>query len=161
MEQFQEYRDLAIKKIRIADHMLVMTFPIVNDPKLLLAVLENVFSSLDNAMTSLLYYERLFKRVPPFQESFDSRFNVFKSSLIERYRIDKGYLGMIQEIRELLKDHKNSPVEFARKDKFVICGANYQMKTISVPDIKKYISRTKLFVNEMTNLVNKNAGIFK
>ncbi|MBC8500273.1 MAG: hypothetical protein ISS25_04710 [Nanoarchaeota archaeon] len=161
MEEFQVARDKAKKSIKVADHMLIMTFPLVKDPKLLLAVLENIFSALINAMSSLLYHERLFKRIPPFQENYDAKFTMFRDKLVQRHDINKESLKLMQEIREILLEHKNSPVEFSRGDRFVICSPTYRMKTISVNDIKKYIAKTKLFVADMERLVSKDAGIFK
>jgi len=161
MEEFQISIEKAKKTIRIADHMLIMTFPMVKDPKLLLAVLENTFSSLVSSMDSLLFYERLFKRVPPFQDSFDSKFNLFRERLVERHNINKEYLNLIQELRDILLAHKQSPVEFSRGDRFVICSSNYRMKTIGIDDLKKYIAKTKLFSVDIERLVSKDAGIFK
>jgi hypothetical protein len=46
MEEFQVLRDKAVEKIKIADHMLFMTYPLVKDPKLLMSILENTFSKL-------------------------------------------------------------------------------------------------------------------
>ncbi|NQU98149.1 hypothetical protein HQ533_01670 [Candidatus Woesearchaeota archaeon] len=161
MEEFQLARDKARKNISVADHMLIMTFPLVKDPKLLLAVLENIYSALSNAMSSLVYYERTFKRIPQFQDTQESKFNVFKDRLVERHNINKEYLRLIQEVREILLEHRRSPVEFSRGDRFVICSSNYRMKTISVEDIKKYIAKTRLFVADMERLVSRDAGIFK
>ncbi|MAG38993.1 hypothetical protein CMO90_02790 [Candidatus Woesearchaeota archaeon] len=161
MEDFQIASDKAKKNIQIADHMLIMTFPLVKDPKLLLAVMKNIFSSLNNSMSSLLYYERLFKRIPIFQDSFESKFIVFKNKMVSKHHIDNEYVNLIQEIREILLAHKNSPVEFSRGDRFVICSDNYRMKTIKVSDLKKYVAKTKLFIIDINRLVSKNAGIFK
>ena len=161
MEQFQTAGEQAKKCIKVADHMLIMAFPLVKDPKILLSVTENIFSALSNSMSSLVYYERLFKRVPVFQEDFDSKFNIFKQYLVEKYSIRREYLNLIQEIREILAEHKKSPVEFSRGDRFVICSSNYRLKTIGVPELKRYIAQTKMFMSDMERLVNKNAGIFK
>ncbi|MFH1588942.1 MAG: hypothetical protein ABIB43_00030 [archaeon] len=161
MEDFQLAREKAVKNIRVADHMLIMTFPLVKDPKILLAVLENIYQSLTSSMDSLLFYERTFKRIPAFQDSFESKFNVFKDKLVPKHSINKEYSELIRSIRELLVEHKNSPVEFSRGDRFVICSSNYRMKTITVADMKKYIAKTKLFVADMDRLVRRNEGIFK
>jgi hypothetical protein len=161
MEQFQESRQNAIRKLSVADHMLTMTYPLVQDPKLLLAVLENVFSAMENAMSSVLHYERLFKRIPAFQDSFESKLTVFKSRVQPKYKINEEYINLLYELREIIVEHKRSPVEFARKDKFVICSDNYKMKAISVPEIKKYIAKAKLFVQTAGFIVSKNEGIFR
>ncbi|NQV08762.1 hypothetical protein HQ529_02835 [Candidatus Woesearchaeota archaeon] len=161
MERFQLEREKALKHLRVADHMLTQTYPLVKDPKLLIAVLENIFRSLSSAMSSILYYERLFKRIPPFSEDFDSMFNTFKARCTRRYDINIEYITLIQNIKDLIQEHKKSPVEFARKDKFVITTESYHLRIISTDKIKEYISKAKLFIEEMNNMVSKNDGIFR
>ena len=43
MEKFQELREISKKKIFLADHILTQTYPLLKDPKLLLATTENIF----------------------------------------------------------------------------------------------------------------------
>lgn len=160
MEKFQEARARAKRNIQIADHMLTQTYPFVKDPKLLLAVMENIFLALTNAMASVLYYERLFKRIPPFQDTFESKFNMFKLKTSVRYNIDNSYLMLMQEVRDMVLEHKKSPVEFSRHDSFVICSENYHMKTISTKNIQEYITKTKLFIEEVDKIVSKDENLF-
>ena len=155
METYEEARGKAKRHIKIADHMLTQTYPLVQDPKLLVAVMENLFSAMDSSMSAILYYERLFKRIPPFHDSFDSKLNIFRARCIRRYNFSTDYIILIQNIREILKEHKESPFEFSRKGRFVICSDNYRMKTISVDKMKGYIRQAKDFVAEMETMVNK------
>lgn len=160
MEKFQELREVAKKKVHIADHMLTQTYPLIKDPKLLLAIIENVFLALTNAIGSVLYYERLFKRIPPFQDNFSSKFNMFRARCVEKYKINKDYVGMIRDVKDIILQHKKSPVEFSRKDSFVICSEDYKMKVISIEQIKSYLDKTKLFIQEASYIVSKNENIF-
>ena len=64
MEKFQESLLKAKKKLHLADHMIFVTYKLVNDPRLLLSAIKNIFNSLQNTIDSLLCYERLFKRIP-------------------------------------------------------------------------------------------------
>ena len=161
MEKFQELREHAKRKISIADHMLTQTYPLVQDPKLLLAVLENVFLAFTNAVGSTLYYERLFKRIPPFQDNFESKFNMFQRRIANKHEIGEKYIETIKEIKNLIIQHKKSPVEFARKDTFIICNENYKMRTISIDDMKSYIKTAKEFINLTQNITMKNEDIFE
>lgn len=161
MEQFEELKEAAKKKISIADHMLTQTYPLVKDAKLLLAVLDNIFLSLSYAMSSVLSYDKLFKKISVFPENFEARFHVFKEKCAPRYNIDKEHLSLIREIKDIIIAHKKSPVEFARNDRFVICSENYRMKTVSVDQLKKIIQKSKMFVQETSNIVNKNDRIFR
>lgn len=160
MEKYEELREIARKKIQVADHMLTMTYPMVKDPKLLLAVMENVFLALTNSIGSLLYYERNYKRVPPFQDTFVSKFNVFRQKCVQRFNIAPETTLMIQEIKDIILQHKKSPVEFRRNDSFVICSEDYKMKTISIDKMRDYISKSKLFINQMNDIIGKNQEDF-
>jgi hypothetical protein len=160
MEEFQILRDKAMQKIKVADHMLFMTYPLVKDPKLLLAIIENISASLDYGMSALLKHDRLFKRIPPYHDTFPSRFEIFRSKMIPRHDLSPNYVKLIKDVRTIISEHKKSPVEFARKDKFVICSHGYNLKTIDINLVKKYIFETKVFVKNVDKIVSKHEGIF-
>ena len=141
--------------------MLSVTFPLVKDTKLLLAIIENIFLAYTNSIAAILYYERLFKRIPPFQDTFESKMNMFKERCITKHNMDKEHIIEIQDIRDIIIEHRKSPVEFKRGDKFVICSDNYRIKTISVRDIRKYIDKAKVFIEAMDTIVRKDEGLFR
>jgi hypothetical protein len=161
MEKFQQSQKDAIKHLQVADHMLYITYPVVKDNKLLMSITENIFLALTKSMASVLYYERLFKRVPPFHETFDSKFNLFETKIVRRYKIDEKFIRFISVVKDIIQAHKNSQVEFSRPDKYVICVDNYKMKTITVDKLKDYIHLTKEFLAITKRLVDKNAFIFR
>jgi len=160
MEKFVEYRDKARHNIRVADHMLTMTYPLVKDPKLLLAVLQNIFLSLTNAMAAVLYYERVFKRIPPFHDTFESKFSMFKAKIVPRYKLDLKMVRYIAEIKEIVHEHKESSTEFARKGRFVIANENYRMRALDEKALKRYLASAKKVVHELLQLVSKNDAMF-
>lgn len=155
-----EYRDKARSNIRVADHMLTMTYPLVKDPKILVAVLENIFMALTNSMASVLYYERALKRIPPFHDNFQSKYSMFKAKIVPRYKIDLSVVRFIVEIKELVQDHKESAVEFSRKGKFVITDSEYRMRALGEKELKSYLAKAKTAVHELLQLVSKNDAMF-
>ncbi len=161
MEKFKELILESKRKISIADHMLNVSYKLVQDPKILLSVTLSIYTAVEKAMTSVLEYERLFKRVPAFTEGFDSKFTIFRGKFQEKHNIQKEDVKLIIELRELYMAHKQSPVEFAKKDKFVIASDDYDLKTLELDDVKKYMSRAKVFIQEMDKFVSKNNGIFR
>lgn len=161
MEKFQEARDKAVKNLKIADHMIGVTYPLLKDNKLLLAAMENLFLSLSNAMNAILYYDRLFKRVPPFADTFDVKFNLFKNMCAPRYNLKPAHAQLIKEIRNILVCHKKSPVEFSRKDTFVICSSDYRLRTITQKELKEYLGEAKVFIQLMSGIVQQNEGLFR
>tara|TARA_Y100000310_G_C20505640_1_gene726278 strand:+ start:357 stop:863 length:507 start_codon:yes stop_codon:yes gene_type:complete len=160
MEQFQELKEAAKKKLIIADHMLFVTYPLVNDTKLLLAIMENVFLAMSYAMSSVLYYEKLFKKVSAFHDSFESRFSLFKEKCVNKYGFDIEHINIIKEIKDIIVEHKKSPMEFVRRDRFVICSNNYRVKTIDLNQIKKYLAEAKVFIRETNNVISRNEELF-
>ncbi len=161
MEEFQLASSKAQEKLKLADHMLTQTYPLIKDPKLLVAVMENVFLALTNAMASVLYYERTFKSIPPFVDNFENKFRLFKEKCAPKYDLSKKYADAIAEVKEAVLAHRKSPIEFARKENFVICSDNYKLKTITIEQIKGYIDLTKTFLKETTVIVSKNERIFR
>jgi hypothetical protein len=156
MEKYEQSLESAKKNLQLADHMLNVTYKVVNDPKLLLSIIGRISTALNNNLAFILHYERLYKRIPPFKEDFESMFNAFKLRVTKRYNINIEYITLIQEINEILKQHKNSAVEFRKDNKFVICSDKYRLKIISVDHIKRYINKAKVFLRETENMVKKN-----
>lgn len=161
MELYQELRENARDVIHKADHMLTMTYPMLNEPKILVSVNNNIFRALEFAITSVLEHERLFKRIPPFHDDIDSKFNIFRDKIIPRYGIDIKYVKLILELKETVKAHQDSTLEFARKNKFVIATENYELRTLTANDLKAKMSKAKLFIDEMYNLTRENDRIFE
>ena len=155
MEAYQRMKQEAKKKISLADHMLSVTYPLVQDSKLLLAVLENIFLALTHTMATLLYYERIYKRVPPFFDTFESKYRLFSEKCVPRYALEEDYLHFLREIKEILMAHKRSPIEFSRKDQFVICSEDYQLKVLHPADIKVFVAKTKDFFNMVDSLLTE------
>ena len=139
--------------------MLTQTYPLIKDPKMLLSILENVFLALTNAFSSVIYYERMYKRVPLFQDNFESKFDIFKTRVVKKYNIDKRYVELIRDVKEIIIQHRKSPIEFQRKDSLVICNESYHMKTVSVNTIKEFIEKSKDFILIVDNILKKERKI--
>lgn len=162
MEHFQELRKQARDHILKADHMLIMTYPLLNEPKILVSVTNNLLKAIDYAMTSVLEYERLFKRIPSFAEdNFDSKFFVFRDKIMKRYSLNPEHIKLIINLKELVKAHSTSTMEFSRKGKFIICSDDYELRTLTSSDLKKYMTKAKVFIDDMYRLTQENDGLFR
>jgi hypothetical protein len=155
MDQHKEYLEKAKKNLLVADHMAFVTYKVVQEPRLLLSMLENLFLAFTHAMSSLLYYERMYKRVPLFADNFDSKFRVYKDRLEKRHKLDPRYAAAIKETKDLLVAHKKSPVEFSRAGRLVICSDDYRLKSVNIDHIKGYLAKAKLFIEEIGALVDR------
>ena len=161
MEQFQEQRESAIRKLANADHMLNMTYPLVKDPRLLLAIVENLFLAMTNAMNSILYYERTFKKIPAFPENFEFKLKLFSEQCVQKYKIEKESVPILRKLKQIILEHKKSPVEFARSNAFIICNKDYKMEKITPELLKAYLSKAKVFIGQTKDITKENERIFR
>lgn len=159
MESYQVLREQARKRIQVADHMLTMTYPLVKDARLLLTIMENIFLALTHSMGAVLHYERLYKRVPPFTDNFENKLSLFKERCMHKYNVDKKYTDTMRNIKDIIIEHKKSPIEFARQDRFIICSDNYRIKAVSLNDIKGFLENAKEFVRQASSIISKNEAI--
>jgi hypothetical protein len=136
----------AMKKVKVADHMLTQTYPLIKDPKILVAVVNNLFNGCNFAMNSVLDFERKYKRIHLFSSNFEQKYYLFKTKISPRYNFNKDTVRVIKILHDIVLEHKRAPIEFSRQDKFVICNENYRMRTINVSQIKNYINLGRLLV---------------
>lgn len=156
MERYEIVLERAKRDLKLADHMINVTYKMVGDPKMLLSVMTRLKSGLDGTMEAMLLYDRLYKRIPPFTENFEMMHQIFRQRCLRRYNLDSSYVDLIAEVHHILKERKESPVEFSRKDKFVICTEDYRMKVLSIDNIKNYINKARMFQIEAERTVSRN-----
>ncbi|MDD5178058.1 MAG: hypothetical protein PHT54_02140 [Candidatus Nanoarchaeia archaeon] len=142
-----------------ADHLTYVTYPLVKDLKLIITILDNLHKSLELGMDAVLQYERLYKRIGPVPENFSARYELFKDNCVSKYGFNREHLLLMKDLREIIKNRKESPMEFIRKDKYVICSDDYGMKTITIDKVKNYIFQSKSFIIKL-NTMFKNARVF-
>lgn len=149
--QFKTEREAAIQSIKVADYMINVTYKSLSDTKLLLNVVEHVNNAFTKICNWLVYYQREYKQVPSL-----TKIGTFQAFLeaAKKYNFDKSLIRSMCEVKEVSKLHRESPVEFKRRDCYVICNKDYDTKVVKLRDIQKYISDTKrlmLLVDRLTN----------
>ena len=153
MRSYEILRAQSEEKLKIADHLIGTTYPLVREPKLLVSVIENISQSLDLAMASLLDYEKSFIKIPSYSEDFESRLEVFRRKVATKYGIENDVLNFIVDLRRILDGHKKSSVEFTRKEKIVITDNNFNMETLAIEDVKKKLLKAKAISNMMFSII--------
>jgi hypothetical protein len=142
MDKFREAREKAIKHIKAADHILTQTYPHIKDPKLLIAVLDNIHIGIDETMSAILHYLRFQKKIGAFHDSFATKLDLIQT-LLDREKLTKEEIIAIKTVHETIEHRKKSAVEFSRKDSFVISSDSYDLKVISQDTLKKYLKDAK------------------
>lgn len=160
MQQFRSLVEKANQSFQIADHLAYMTYPVVNDVKITITILKNLYFALTTCVEALLYFDRLFKRIGPLPNDFNSKFYIFKTKTAPRYKIQPQYIPLIEEIGSIIQKHDQSPMVFRRKEKFIICTNNYKVQTITINTIKNYLDKTKPFIQQINQILEENERKF-
>jgi hypothetical protein len=137
----------AKRKLLVAEKILTETYPVVKEPKLILAVAEDIYSALISAIIVLLKSGNV-----RFKEDFDSMFDALKD-ISDSFGFTKEDLDLVKELHNMIVEHRESPVEFSRNDCFVICDANYKCDAISCENMQKYLFRAKLLIKKADSAV--------
>ena len=150
---YLQARSKALQQYDAAFHLLNVTFPLVNDPKLLIGVVHNIFSSMEASMGAIMAYERKLHLIPPYYDNFESKFNLFRHKTVPRNNISSQLVESLGKLKELLDLHKKSPMEFQRGQKFVICTKEFQMQSLTFQEIRNYLYQSKEFIHLMEQII--------
>ena len=161
MEKFKALVNEANKSFEVADHLAFVTYPLLNEVKLLIIIAENLFITLDKGMTALLYYDWLYKRIDNVPEGFQRKLDIFRTRTARRYNIPEEHISLIKDIYEIIQHRKKSPIEFAMKDKFVVASNNYKLRTVNLSSIKKQIALAKMFIDKVNKIKEESDLRFK
>lgn len=142
MESVKELEERARRSIEVAEQMLLRTYPVVQDPKLILAVAGDVYSALMGCVEAVMLQADI-----DSGDDFASRLVAFKAAS-SKMGFGEEEFGLVDVMHRIVSEHESSPVEFPRKDKLVICDGKYHCDIISVDDMKNYLFRARLFVEK-------------
>ena len=137
----------AIKDIKISDHMIYVTYPVIKDKRLLMKALDQVYESIVSIINSILQYDFLNKRLELYKEP-RANWDSFVNKCSRRYNITPEEITVISELFSLVESHKKSPIEFQRKDKIVIMSDSLKTTLIDSEKLKKYLNLAKNLVNK-------------
>lgn len=153
MEKHQESLQKAKFQYDAAFHLLTVTYPFLKDPKLLIAILSNIHTTMEYTLDALLSFERKLQLVPHYLDNFQSKFNVFRYKSVRRNKIDLSIVKSMEMVQALLSFHNRSLIEFHRQDRLMICDKDFEVKQVSVPDIRSYLDASKAFLSITENII--------
>lgn len=150
---YLELRNKAIQQYDAAFHLLNVTFPLIKDPKLMTGIINNIFSSLEYTMEAILAYERQLQLVPHYLDNFQSKFNLFRYKSVKRNKIPLNLILLIMDMKELVELHQKCPMKFQRGNRYVLASHDYELKVLSISEIREYIAQNKEFLRIMDTIL--------
>ena len=142
MEKFLENLQEAQKIIQTVDHMVYVTFPLIQDKKILIKILLESKDAITNCINAILQYEYMHKRIDLYKDP-KANFRLFINKCCPYYNITKKESNLITQLFELAEKHKQSTAEFVRQEKIVILSENMRAETITIEKIKEFLILAK------------------
>jgi len=157
MEKFKQLVQEANKAFETADHLAYVTFPVVNDTRLIVNIIDNIYIALKKGVEAILYYEWLYKRIYNLSDNFDTNLQMFKDHIAKRYDFSQKDLDLIDQVKQIMDSKVEASMQFTRKDRFVLASPNYKLKVLNLPQVKNHLISTKVFLNKL-NLMSENVN---
>jgi uncharacterized protein with ATP-grasp and redox domains len=152
MEQYEQNLKEAARHLQIADLMTYVTFPLINDHRLLLKIFDEIYGSIIGCVNAILNYEAMYKRIKLYS-GINDNFNTF-ARIGKNYNLSNEQVKRIKELIELNKKHKKSAMEFVRQDKVVIMSDNLGTQVLDLITIKKYLLLAKELMMKVREKIN-------
>ena len=152
MEDILRTVKIATKAFHTADHLAYVSYPLLKDNKLLLAITQNLYLAGVNGLDAVLHYERMYKRLNIIPIDVESKILLFETKIESKINVP-GVSKVIKDLRFITRHHRDSKMEFSRKEKFIICSEDYSMmKTIDIEMLKTYIVVMRSFIYVLNGL---------
>lgn len=143
----------SIDRLQSSNHMLTVSYPLLKDTKILLSVATNLLKACEFAMNALLEMAKHRKIISSYKNDFTHKYNLLIQKVLNEFEVSKIHLKTISRLKEIIKTHKKSSVEFTRKKKFVMASESYELRTLSENDLKNFYQKTKKFVKEVEGVL--------
>ncbi len=131
----------AHKAVHQAEHLFTVIYPFTHDTKLLVAILANLQKANATALAFLAE-----------QEGLKLSHQEMMEWLLQDKRMPNDVLNAVIDLDGLMQLQKDCPVEFIRKDRFVLCTDSYNVRTISSKEINYYLAKTKVFIEKTISI---------
>lgn len=157
MEEIKELIMDAEKKLTNVDHLLSVTFPLVQDSRILAPIAETLAQSALKTMEALLKYEYAYKRILELPNNIDGMYNLFRSKVALRYKMNKNLLIMLFDLKNILQFRKRSAAEFVKHEKYIICSDVYSTTVITSEKLKSYKDLIAQFINQVKEIISRRS----
>jgi hypothetical protein len=132
---------------------MYVTYPLINEKRLLIKIFDEIYISIINTIHAIINYEHLLERIKVY-ENKNQNIENFLSKIAKNYNLSEQHIRKIQDIIEMHKKHKQSAMEFVKKDKIVILSDNLGAKVLDVYRVKEYLLVGKELLSKVNSKIN-------
>jgi hypothetical protein len=138
--------------LRNADNAIHKTFPLIQENKVMIVVMNNLFMSYNCAVLAILEHSLSKKNITRIPDSFDSRLILLEDKSSKLMIVDESFIGLGMDLKGFVLAHRNSSIEFSRGEKYVLCDSEFKYKLLSIKMLTGLYAKTKLFIDEAIRL---------
>jgi hypothetical protein len=150
MLDYQEEAKNAFMACNRADHLLTKTYPQINDPKLLLSVADALKDATINGIVAFL----TFKEMNQMAKDLNVQVTLFKEHCVREFKLKEDIFPVLDALQNIDGARQVSPVEFRRKQKYVICSEDYNMNVLDERLMKKHLIIVRDFLKRLEVTIN-------
>jgi hypothetical protein len=123
------------------EQLMSVTFKFTKDERLFISIVLKLYDSLSMAMNAYLNIQS--------EIDFMQKIAIIKTKTDTKLDLsDKDY-EFLSEIYTLYKKHKESSIEFTRKEKFIMSGDDYNLHTLTLEKLNNYNQSSKKIVAKL------------
>jgi len=142
MYKIEENLEEVAKSIKTADHLIYLSFPLLQDKRILLKAVIKIKETINKCINSILRFEYLNKKIRLYKDP-KKNFKVFKDTCSTKYNISNQEIKDIIELFELAEHQEKSSMEFMKDEKVIILSENMKARQISIEKAKKFLLLAK------------------
>ncbi|MBU2523052.1 MAG: hypothetical protein KKE23_02050 [Nanoarchaeota archaeon] len=136
----------AKKTLKIADHMIYVTYPVIREGRILIKALDEIGKTINLCIDFILRGKKHIDSKTRFED-------FLKAS--KEYGLSENQTNKLSNILEFIERRRKSPMEFSRKDKAVIMHWDLNTENVTVEMLKENINYAKEFL-EKVEIIEKN-----
>lgn len=142
----------ANREVQVSDHLLTVTYPMAQDPKLLMSVVDHSKRAIEGAAAALVAHEIRNGYVPPVRVSRPQEAVATVGDMARNRRLP---VAAAQEAARLYGDlcltmqqYRESPAVFARGGKYVLAADEFSsLREITPEELRRALKTVKEFVH--------------
>lgn len=146
----------ARRSLKVAEAMLSKAYPVAKDPKLFLAVSEDIFFALMECVEAVLSVDGKSSSDAQSDVHDDPAKDVlsaFRESA-PKYHFGSEDFKLLSNLSRIVSAHRESPVEFVRQESFVICDGAYCFERLSFEEMQNFLFAARQFLERAASAVD-------
>jgi hypothetical protein len=140
-----KHANVAIKELKKATQLLRVYYPILEDPKVFLQVIQSMHVSVIEGMLAVIAKKG---------RKVQSKDSMVIIKVYQKYCSKRKEINLAVWLTTLLRAHKNSPLSFRRKEMYVICNDSLEMVIVTQEKLLEQMERLEVFVKQLEKKVN-------